>query len=326
MDYGNKISKEEMIGKFALSSKNGLTQDDVELAGMLADFHNKAYDGGYRVGQEEARKELVQIPQDTPVQQEQEVVGVSFYDCNGQKMVSSRDVASNFEKNHRDVLKAIENLKEGMRKTSQTPLFFKSEYVHEQNGQHYPMYYMNRDGFSLLAMGFTGSKAMEWKLKYIQAFNAMERKLTMPESDDMILSRAVLIANKKVERLQSTNIQLVQENAKLKPASDYAHAVLMSDEKLTVKQIAQNYGMTSQKFNSILEEMGIQYKVNKQWILYRKYQGKGYVVGVPFDIGNGKTKERTYWTRKGQAFLYKKLKEAGYELVNEQLNTEMLGA
>lgn len=323
MDYGNKISKEEMIGKFALSSKNGLTQDDVELAGMLADFHNKAYDGGYRVGQEEARKELVQIPQDVPVQQEQEVVGVSFYECNGQKMVSSRDVAENFEKEHKDVIRAVENIK--AQNCALTSMFFKTTYT-AGTGKAYPMYLMNRDGFSLLAMGFTGSKAMEWKLKYIQAFNAMERKLTMPESDDMILSRAVLIANKKVERLQSTNIQLVQENAKLKPASDYAHAVLMSDEKLTVKQIAQNYGMTSQKLNSILEEMGIQYKVNKQWILYRKYQGKGYVVGVPFDIGNGKTKERTYWTRKGQAFLYKKLKEAGYEPVNEQLNMEMLDA
>lgn len=322
MDYGNKISKEEMIGKFALSSKNGLTQDDVELAGMLADFHNKAYDGGYRVGQEEARKELVHIPQDAPVQQEQEIVGVSFYDCNGQKMVSSRDVAKNFDKEHKHVLDAIRQIL--VAENSATNFFIESSF--EYRGQQFPMYYMTRDGFSLLAMGFTGSKAMEWKLKYIQAFNAMERKLTMPESDDMILSRAVLIANKKVEQLQSTNIQLVQENAKLKPASDYAHAVLMSDEKLTVKQIAQNYGMTSQKFNSILEEMGIQYKVNKQWILYRKYQGKGYVVGVPFDIGNGKTKERTYWTRKGQAFLYKKLKEAGHEPVNEQLNMEMLGA
>lgn len=321
-DYNNRISKEEMIGRFALNSKNGLTQDDVELAGMLADFHNKAYDGGYRVGQEEARKELVQIPQDAPVQQEQEVMDVSFYDCNGQKMVSSRDVARNFDKEHKNVLVAIRDIL--VAEKSATNFFIESSF--EYRGQQFPMYYMTRDGFSLLAMGFTGSKAMEWKLKYIQAFNAMERKLTMPESDDMILSRAVLIANKKVEQLQNTNIQLVQENAKLKPASDYAHAVLMSDEKLTVKQIAQNYGMTSQRFNSILEELGIQYKVNKQWILYRKYQGKGYVVGVPFDIGNGKTKERTYWTRKGQAFLYKKLKEAGHEPVNEQLNMEMLGA
>lgn len=321
-DYNNRISKEEMIGKFALNSKNGLTQDDVELAGMLADFHNKAYDGGYRVGQEEARKELVQIPKDAPVQQKREVMGVSFYDCNGQKMVSSRDVAGNFEKEHKNVMQTIQNMT--AENSALLKMFVLSEYTSVQN-KRLPMYLMNRDGFTLLAMGFTGSKAMEWKLKYIQAFNAMERKLTTPESDEMILSRAVLIANKKVEQLQSTNIQLVQENAKLKPASDYAHAVLISDEKLTVKQIAQNYGMTSQKFNSILEEMGIQYKVNKQWILYRKYQGKGYVVGVPFDIGNGKTKERTYWTRKGQAFLYKKLKEAGYEPINEQLSLIAVG-
>lgn len=321
-DYNNRISKEEMIGKFALNSKNGLTQDDVELAGMLADFHNKAYDGGYRVGQEEARKELVQISQDAPVQQEQEVMGVSFYECNGQKMVSSRDVAENFEKEHKNVMQTIQNMT--AENSALLKMFVLSKYTSVQN-KRLPMYLMNRDGFTLLAMGFTGSKAMEWKLKYIQAFNAMERKLTTPESDDMILSRAVLIANKKVEQLQSTNIQLVQENAKLKPASDYAHAVLMSDEKLTVKQIAQNYGMTSQKFNSILEEMGIQYKVNKQWILYRKYQGKGYVVGVPFDIGNGKIKERTYWTRKGQAFLYKKLKEAGHEPANEQLSLIAVG-
>lgn len=321
-DYNNRITKEEMIGKFALSSKNGLTQDDVELAGMLADFHNKAYDGGYRVGQEEARNELIQIPQGVPVQREQEVVGVSFYECNGQKMVSSRDVAENFEKEHKDVIRSVENIK--AQNCALTSMFFKTTYT-AGTGKAYPMYLMNRDGFSLLAMGFTGSKAMEWKLKYIQAFNAMERKLTTPESDDMILSRAVLIANKKVEQLQSTNIRLAQENAKLKPASEYAHAVLMSNEKLTVKQIAQNYGMTSQKLNSILEEMGIQYKVNKQWILYRKYQGNGYVVGVPFDIGNGKTKERTYWTRKGQAFLYKKLKEAGHEPVNEKLSLIAVG-
>ena len=323
MDYNNKISREEMIGSFALCCKDGLTQDDVKLAGLLADFHNKAYDGGYRAGQKQAQEELVQIPQEMTVQQEEAVMDVSFYDCNGQKMVSSRDVAKNFEKEHKHVIDAIKNIK--AQNSALTSMFFESTYT-AGTGKAYPMYLMNRDGFSLLAMGFTGSKAMEWKLKYIQAFNAMERKLKQPESDDMILSRAVLIANKKVEQLQNTNIQLVQENAKLKPASDYAHAVLMSDEKLTVSQIAQNYGMTSQKLNSILEELGIQHKVNKQWILYRKYQGKGYVVGAPFDIGNGKTKERTYWTRKGQAFLYKKLKEAGYEPVNEQLSGEMLGA
>ena len=56
-------------------------------------------------------------------------------------------------------------------------MFYNSSYVHPQNGQEYPEYLMNRDGFTLLAMGFTGKKSLEWKLKYIQAFNDMEKKL-----------------------------------------------------------------------------------------------------------------------------------------------------
>lgn len=96
-----------------------------------------------------------------------------------QVVTDSRSVAEHFGKNHRDVLKAIRDLMEGMRKTSQTPetMFFEASYKNEQNGQTYPMYFMNRDGFSLLVMGFTGAKALEWKLKYIDAFNAMEETI-----------------------------------------------------------------------------------------------------------------------------------------------------
>lgn len=101
---------------------------------------------------------------------------------NGEPVASSRQIAESFEKNHRDVLKAIEGLEVGLRKTSQTPMFYKTEYIHEQNGQTYPMYLMNRDGFMLLVMGFNNSeKAFEWKLKYIAAFNAMEKQLAQPQ-------------------------------------------------------------------------------------------------------------------------------------------------
>lgn len=108
---------------------------------------------------------------------------------NGEPVASSREIAKRFGKNHRDVLRAIEDILEGVRKIAQTPteeglpkngdtpMFFKTEYTHPQNHQKYPMYLMNRDGFSLLAMGFTGKEAVQWKLKYIQAFNAMEQQL-----------------------------------------------------------------------------------------------------------------------------------------------------
>lgn len=101
---------------------------------------------------------------------------------NGEPVASSRQIAESFGKEHRNVMRDIENLMTaGVLKNEQTPMFYKTEYTHEQNGQTYPMYLMNRDGFTLLAMGFTGKAALEWKLKYIAAFNEMEKKLRAPQ-------------------------------------------------------------------------------------------------------------------------------------------------
>jgi anti-repressor protein len=58
-------------------------------------------------------------------------------------------------------------------------IFFESV-LPDSYGRPRKVYLMNRDGFALLAMGFTGSKALEWKLKYIQAFNEMEQRLKQP--------------------------------------------------------------------------------------------------------------------------------------------------
>lgn len=97
---------------------------------------------------------------------------------NDEEVTTSLKVAESFGKRHDNVIKVIENLMGGLLKIEDTQqMFKKGRYRHEQNGQYYPMYYMNRDGFSLLVMGFTGKKAMEWKLKYIAAFNNMEKEL-----------------------------------------------------------------------------------------------------------------------------------------------------
>ena len=95
---------------------------------------------------------------------------------NNQVVVSSRDVAENFGKQHKNVLRAIDDL---VAQNSATQNMFK-EQVREYHGQDFRYYYMNRDGFSLLVMGFTGKKALEWKIKYINAFNSMEKKLKNP--------------------------------------------------------------------------------------------------------------------------------------------------
>lgn len=240
---------------------------------------------------------------------------------NGQVVVSSREVAENFRKEHRNVIQSIENI--SAENSAVTQMFFKTTYT-AGTGKSYPMYLMNRDGFTLLAMGFTGKEALEWKLKYIDAFNQMEKKLTNPEpeSTEMLLSRALIAANSVIDTERKKVKALEAENAKMKPDSDYAKAMLLSDESLTTTQIAMNYGLTARKLNKILEKMGIQHVVNKQWIPYKKYLGNGYVVGHPIELPNGKTKEVTRWTRAGQKFIYSKLKEAGYLPVGEQIRME----
>lgn len=240
---------------------------------------------------------------------------------NGQVVVSSREVAENFGKEHRNVIQSIENI--SAENSAVTQMFFKTTYT-AGTGKSYPMYLMNRDGFTLLAMGFTGKEALEWKLKYIDAFNQMEQKLTNPEpeSTEMLLSRALIAANSVIDTERKKVKALEAENAKMKPDSDYAKAMLLSDESLTTTQIAMNYGLTARKLNKILEEMDIQHVVNKQWIPYKKYLGNGYVVGHPIELPNGKTKEVTRWTRAGQKFIYSKLKEAGYLPVGEQIRME----
>ena len=92
---------------------------------------------------------------------------------NNNVITSSIAVAERFEKQHKDVLDSIRQI---LAAENSATRFF-TETTFENRGKQYPMYVMNRDGFSLLAMGFTGANALEWKIKYIAAFNQMEKEL-----------------------------------------------------------------------------------------------------------------------------------------------------
>ena len=95
-----------------------------------------------------------------------------------QLVTSSQIVAAYFDKNHRHVLDSIRQILAA--ENSAAKFFYTASFLNR--GKRYPMYFMNRDGFSLLAMGFTGKKALEWKIRYIQAFNEMEKKLKKQEN------------------------------------------------------------------------------------------------------------------------------------------------
>jgi Rha family phage regulatory protein len=107
--------------------------------------------------------------------QEVLVGNVSVVEVEGEFYVTSLQVADDFEKEHKNVLQAIENLdcSEQFSRLNFQPSTYK-----DSRNKTQKMYLMTRDGFTILAMGFNGPVAMPWKEKYIDAFNGMERELT----------------------------------------------------------------------------------------------------------------------------------------------------
>jgi len=92
-------------------------------------------------------------------------------------VVSSRQIAEDFEKLHKNILRDIETLKEQIQPAQNWAGYFIPSEYRDAKGEMRKEYLLTRDGFSLLVMGFTGEKALSWKLKYIEAFNEMEKEL-----------------------------------------------------------------------------------------------------------------------------------------------------
>lgn len=101
---------------------------------------------------------------------------VSVFARDGKVFADSRDIAEKFGRRHDNVLAAVDGL---IKDAPSTILNFKEGvYTLEKTGkQKHRFFEMTRDGFTLLVMGFTGKKALEWKVKYIEAFNKMEQGL-----------------------------------------------------------------------------------------------------------------------------------------------------
>lgn len=94
---------------------------------------------------------------------------------NDAAVCDSLQVAEKFGKRHDNVLQVIDNLRETLLEIEERSEMFIIGRRKADDGQYHRMYLMNRDGFSLLVMGFTGKNALVWKLRYIKAFNQMEK-------------------------------------------------------------------------------------------------------------------------------------------------------
>ena len=219
-----------------------------------------------------------------------------------QAVTSSLQVAETFGKQHKNVVQAIENkISTAENSALLENMFVEGKYT-ASNGKSNPMYYMNRDGFAFIVMGFTGHKADSFKLQYIKAFNEMEDqvKFQVPST----LPEALRLAADQAEKISV-----------LQPKADYTDKMLANPGLETTSVIAKNYGYSTREFNKLLHGLGIQYKQGKTWLLYAKYQDQGYTHVEPYGYTNSdgieKVRNTMKWTQKGQRFLYDFLESKG---------------
>lgn len=114
-----------------------------------------------------------------------------------QAVTSSLQVAETFEKRHDHILRDIESLKIDLPNFGE--MFAEGDEPDSYNRPR-KVYYLNRDGFALLAMGFTGKEALRFKLEYINAFNEMEKLVHAPMSmEDIMISTLETQKQLKIE-------------------------------------------------------------------------------------------------------------------------------
>ena len=170
--------------------------------------------------------------------------------------VSSREVSENFNKEHRNVLRDINEIISKLEGSAQNiaHLFIESEYVHPQNKQVYREYLLTRDGFSILVMGFTGEKALQWKMKYIEAFNKMEESLRalIPHKPlspaEILMQQAQFMMEQErvnnelkqeIQVLKLDNQQILSEQKEIKEV--VARSTSLREGDMTAEAIAREF-------------------------------------------------------------------------------------
>ena len=148
-------------------------------------------------------------------------------------------------------------------------------------------------------------------------------------TEDELVLKAINVLQIKVENYRLQNQKLLEDNNKkeqiigeLKPKADYVDTILQNKGLVTITAIAKDYGMSGEKMNEKLHNLGIQYKQSNQWLLYSKYHDNGYThsetISLKHKDGTPFVKMLTKWTQKGRLFLYELLKSNGLVPVVER--------
>ena len=229
----------------------------------------------------------------------------------GEPALDSREVAKMIGKLHKNLMRDIHRYINDLTTSSKlSPLdFFIGSNYKDAKGEIRDCYLLTKMGCEFVANKMTGKKGTLFTAQYVSLFNEYQASLKKPDSytiDDPV---------KRAERW----IEERKAYEALVPKGQYFDSQMRNPGTMTVTEIAKDYGMTATKLNRLLHEFGVQFKQGKHWVLYHKYDGKGYTQYEPFAYNDNKgVHNNLKWTQRGRKFIYDTLKEHGILPVLEQ--------
>lgn len=241
-------------------------------------------------------------------------------------VLDSREVAEMVGKTHahlcRDIVGYVSVISTNPKLDSLN--FFIERTYKDKKGEARKRYDITKKGCEMVANKLTGEKGILFTAEYVERFNQMEKG----QRDSYMIEDPIERARAWIRERQQYNDAITEvEKSKqiigeLKPKADYTDHILQNKGLVTITQIAKDYGMSGKAMNKKLHEMGVIYNLGGQWLLYSRYQAKGYTHSETVDIthsdGRADVVMNTKWTQKGRLFLYQHLKKHGILPVIEQ--------
>ncbi|AMB45056.1 phage regulatory protein/antirepressor Ant [Methylobacterium sp. AMS5] len=252
----------------------------------------------------------------TPIREHSPVPVVAIID--GRPMADSRNVAAMFSKRHDNVVRDIR----GLLKSEDTPAihgyFVESSYVDPQNGRTYTCYLMDRSGFSILAMGFTGARALRWKVDYNGAFEAMERQLRSRAAGGaeinvrdqgqlaVIATQLLQLTQEMRERAEMAEATVAAQSKELAIAAhkvEVFEAFMATGKRENLRTVCRLLNARQTEFFDWMKRRGFIF-MESGWLQPRAdLRDDGYMVARKFECEDGKVREQTLVTPAGQTWL-----------------------
>ena len=250
---------------------------------------------------------VIKFNTEVQVVEQREVLGKDFkmYGTVEEPLFLAKDVAEWIEiKNTSQMLNGVDEDEKGLYSTYTL-------------GGNQKQWFLTEDGLYEVLMQSRKPIAKPFKKKVKEILKDV-RKHGMYATDDVINTMLddpdtmiTLLTNYKEEKTRRLIAE--QQVQELQPKATYYDLILDSSDTMTATQIAKDYGMSAQEFNTLLSNLGIQYKQSGQWLLYKDYQSNGYThsKSYKFEKYDGTTgvNLQTKWTQKGRLFLYEILKD-----------------